>query len=319
MNIHHLVLSNRSIVVIQPTDSRNFGDHIQFLDTLNALAHYGRLTFNRKSAKADIAFIIGHTFGYGVDLWNTVKIAKKVSRRVVLLPSSMALYRFDAISKRIDKALSEIELVFVRGIYSYQLIRELYPHVQPYVSCDQVLNYFAKKMEEYGIANVENEKCDVVGVPRYDYALIYPRKSIIERVCEIVKKSSRIILVSETDYKIAEFFSKNVLKLSVKNIYDGNRILNILRNILNSVSLVITMRFHFGIVSAVLNVPTVFVNPIYEYKALDVLGRDNIKCLIDIHYSIDKAEPKPCTFSNSFISQNIARYKRMLDMIGELL
>jgi len=261
--------------------------------------------------KYDGGFIGGHTIEYSAffDDLITYNCARFVVKGpLITFPisaSHIGLKNRERYLKALRKALLRLDVIFVRGGYSYEILSRFVHPRRLLVTLD---SGFGIRILVENPGNVVRRRSLVVCiVPRSDYFYFYNLGQLYPRYLLALKRLIRV-LISEFDVDVwlvphtiksstrlgdeyaihdllgilDESLRRNIEIKAPQNIFDSARIFN-------SCDMVVTSRMHAGIVSLAYGKPTLFFMPRDDVKVLDILSYLGLS---EERYIIDSFNPR---------------------------
>ena len=274
------------------------------------MATYVRPAVGRFGLKYDGGFIAGHTIEYSAffDYLLTYNCARIIVKGpLITYPISASLIGLknrERYLKALRKALQRLDVIFVRGRYSYDILTEFVDPSRLLVALD--LGFGIRILTENPGNIVRRWNLVVCIVPRKDYFYLYSLAQLYPRYLLALKHLIRV-LISEFDADIwlvphttksptrlgdeyaildllgilDESLRRNIEIMAPQSIFDSARVFS-------SCDMVVTSRMHAGIVSLAYGKPALFFMPRDDVKVLDILSYLGLS---EERYIIDSFNP----------------------------
>jgi len=258
----------------------------------------------------DGGFIGGHTIEYSAffDYLLTYNCARIIVKGpLITYPISASLIGLknrERYLKALRKALQRLDVIFVRGRYSYDILTEFVDPSRLLVALD--LGFGIRILTENPGNIVRRWNLVVCIVPRKDYFYLYSLAQLYPRYLLALKHLIRV-LISEFDADIwlvphttksptrlgdeyaildllgilDESLRRNIEIMAPQSIFDSARVFS-------SCDMVVTSRMHAGIVSLAYGKPALFFMPRDDVKVLDILSYLGLS---EERYIIDSFNP----------------------------
>ena len=259
----------------------------------------------------DGGFIGGHTIEYSafLDYLLTYNCARFIVKGPLITypisASSIGLRNRERYLKALRKALQRLDIIFVRGRHSYDILTEFVDPSRLLVALDS--GFGIKILTENPGNIVRRRNLVVCIVPRKDYFYFYSLAQLYPRYLLALKHLTRV-LISEFDADIwlvphtakshtrlgdehaildllgvlDESLRRNIEIMAPQGIFDSARVFS-------SCDMVVTSRVHAGIVSLAYGTPTLFFMPRDDVKVLDILSYLGLS---EERYIIDSFNPR---------------------------
>jgi polysaccharide pyruvyl transferase WcaK-like protein len=272
----------------------------------------------------DGGFIGGHTIEHSAffDYLLTYNCARTVVKGpLVTYPisvSSIGLKNRERYLKALRKALQRLDVISVRGRYSYDILTEFVDLGRLLMALD---SGFGIRILNENPGNITRGRNLVVCiVPRKDYFYLYNLAQVYPKYLLTLKRligvlinefDADIWLIPHTtksstylsdEYAILDLLKildgslrRNIEVMTPQNIFDSARVFS-------SCDMVITSRMHAGIVSLAYGKPTVFFMPRDDVKVLDVLSYLGLG---EERYIIDSFNPR--------------EYDKLIELVKDIL
>ncbi|MEM2240335.1 MAG: polysaccharide pyruvyl transferase family protein [Candidatus Bathyarchaeia archaeon] len=282
----------------------------------------------------DGCVIGGHTITERIKFYVEQYINLRYATKGPLITFPLSVSKLTLLQERsnirvLRKALSKIDVIFTRGPYSSEILKEIgIEKDKIFVSPDSgfgtkiFFNY--DKISRKSCQKGKGEKFNVLIIPEVSFFFNYGRKDLLplylknfRKVVQLlVEKYEADIILGSTTLDYLDRFSYLCCPKGYEssiNVFKPKSMEDLIRTIVNT-SLIITGKYHGGIIGLCYGIPAIFSLPFDEVKTVDTLALLNLDkemFLLDIFSFRDLKEFKLCQQVNK-IMENHSVISRMI-------